>query len=85
MIYTICCFFSPSSAAAALGLAGKMGAVNERLVLRPSNGVTEASDYLTHKHDWVQMEEEVTGPLRRAVFTPEGCAVTASEEDAKEL
>uniref|UniRef100_A0A7S2FKV9 Uncharacterized protein n=1 Tax=Haptolina brevifila TaxID=156173 RepID=A0A7S2FKV9_9EUKA len=44
--------------------------VQDRLVLRPSNGVVEASDYLTNKHDWVQMEEETTQPLRRALYTP---------------
>jgi len=42
----------------------------ERLILRPSNGVVEASDYLSRKHDWVQLNEEVTEPLRRAKFTP---------------
>ena len=49
---------------------GSVASASDRLVLRPSNGVLEASDYLTNKHDWVQMAEEVTGSLRRAVFTP---------------
>jgi len=44
--------------------------VEDKLVLRPSNGVVEASDYLTHKHDWVQLEEETTTPLRRALYQP---------------
>lgn len=44
--------------------------VCERLILRPSNGVCEASDYLSDKHDWVQLQEEVTEPLRRAMFQP---------------
>ena len=44
--------------------------VSDRLVLRPSNGVLEASDYLSHKHDWVQLTEEVTAPLQRSVYTP---------------
>ena len=44
-----------------------MSVVSDRLVLRPSNGVVE-SDYLTNKHDWVQLEEEVTGPLKRALW-----------------
>ena len=39
-------------------------------MLRPSNGVLEASDYLSNKHDWVQLEEEVTSPLRRALYMP---------------
>ena len=47
-----------------------MDVSSERYVLRPSNGVTEASDYLTNKHDWVQMEEEVTGALWRAMWRP---------------
>jgi len=51
---------------------------SDRLVLRPSNGVLEASDYLTNKHDWVQTEEEVTQPLRRAVFTPQAAAAAAA-------
>ena len=58
-------------------LAGGMGSVttvNDKLDLRPSNGVVEASDYLTNKHDWIQMRDEVTPPLRRAVFTPSGGA-----------
>ena len=47
-----------------------MSVVSDRLVLRPSNGVVEASDYLTNKHDWVQLEDEVTPPIKRAVYTP---------------
>ena len=38
--------------------------VQESLVLRPSNGVVEASDYLTEKHDWLQLpglKREVSG------------------------
>jgi len=49
---------------------GKVVEVRERLVLRPSNGVVEASDYLSSKHDWVQMEEEITEPLHRVVYEP---------------
>jgi len=58
-------------------LAGKpsdVSQVSDRLVLRPSNGVLEASDYLTNKHDWAQLEEEVTEPLRRALYTPSSVA-----------
>lgn len=50
--------------------AGKVTDVKHRLVLRPSNGVVEASDYLSLKHDWVQTEEEITEPLHRAVYEP---------------
>ena len=49
---------------------GTVRAVNDKLMLRPSNGVVEASDYLTQKHDWVQLEDEVTPPLRRALYEP---------------
>ena len=35
-----------------------------------AQGVVEASDYLTNKHDWVQLEEEITPPLRRALYEP---------------
>ena len=33
--------------------------------------IVEASDYLTNKHDWVQLEEEITPPLRRALYEPQ--------------
>jgi len=42
----------------------------DRMVLRPSVGVVEASDYLSHKHDWVQTVEETTHEMRRLVYTP---------------
>ncbi|KAL1520740.1 hypothetical protein AB1Y20_022308 [Prymnesium parvum] len=51
-------------------LRGGVRIVNDQLLLRPSNGVVEASDYLTIKHDWVQQEDEVTPPLRRALYEP---------------
>lgn len=43
----------------------------ERLILRPSNGVVEASDYLSSKHDWLQQSEELIGPFCRTLFIPE--------------
>jgi len=42
---------------------------SERLTLRPSNGVVEASDYLSPKHDWLQLEEE-TIMIRRTMYEP---------------
>jgi hypothetical protein len=51
-------------------VAGAVAIVTEAVVLRPSNGVVEASDYISSKHDWVQLETETTQPLRRAHFTP---------------
>ena len=60
--------------ASELSAGGAVRDVHDRLVLRPSNGVTEASDYLTRKHDWVQMEEEETPQLRRALWVPDGGA-----------
>merc|ERR1719401_1656619 len=42
-----------------------------QFILRPSNGVVEASDYLSRRHDWVQIAEEVTDRLRTWVYTPE--------------
>jgi len=54
--------------------------VQERLVLRPSNGVVEASDYLTDKHDWLQTEEELTPSLHRAVYFPPGLAAVELSE-----
>lgn len=43
---------------------------HERLVLRPSNGVCEASDFLSLRHDWVQLQEEHTESLWRALYVP---------------
>ena len=40
------------------------------LVLRASNGVLEASDYLSPRHDWVQLSDERVGPFERAVYEP---------------
>ena len=50
--------------------ASTIAPARARLELRPSNGVVEASDYLNHKHDWVQLEREVVGPFRRVAYTP---------------
>lgn len=44
--------------------------VFECMLLRPSNGVIEASDYLSSKHDWLQIVDETTEALRRATYTP---------------
>lgn len=52
------------------GCEGVVGTVEEPVVLRPSNGVVEASDYLSSRHDWVQLAEERTAPLWRALFVP---------------
>jgi len=52
------------------GCDGAVRVVQDRLVLRPSNGVVEASDYLSTKHDWVQLVEETTAPLQRAIYVP---------------
>jgi len=54
------------------GGGGEVFQARERLVLRPSNAVVEASDYLSPLHDWVQQEEEVTGEIPRALFVPAG-------------
>jgi hypothetical protein len=49
--------------------AGSVTRRSDTLVLRPSNGVVEASDYLGD-HDWLQLGEEVVGPFRRVVYDP---------------
>eukprot|EP00933_Yihiella_yeosuensis_P035263 TRINITY_DN28784_c0_g3_i3.p1 TRINITY_DN28784_c0_g3~~TRINITY_DN28784_c0_g3_i3.p1 ORF type:complete len:455 (+),score=101.41 TRINITY_DN28784_c0_g3_i3:36-1400(+) len=49
---------------------GEVTTVSERLVLRPSNAVVEASDYLSPEHDWHQEHEEITEPIRRCVYIP---------------
>lgn len=68
-----------SATAAAEQDRGRVVESRDALVLRPSNGVVEASDYLTRKHDWVQMEEEVTPALRRAVWWPPAPAAAAAD------
>ena len=45
---------------------------------------TEASDYLSNKHDWVQLEDEVIGPFRRAVYVPPPPAAAAAAAGAGE-
>jgi len=52
------------------GAGGRVFITTERLELRPSNGVCEASDYLSQKHDWLQLHPEVTMPLSRALYVP---------------
>jgi len=49
---------------------GRVFYTTERLLLRPSNGVCEASDYLSKRHDWVQLQSEVTMPLSRTLYVP---------------
>jgi len=55
---------------AAADFGGEVRINQERLILRPSNGVVEASDYLSKKHDWVNLEEELTDVLQSAMFVP---------------
>lgn len=45
------------------------------IVLRPSNGVVEASDYLGDRHDWVQLSEDVVHVGPRAVYRPRSVPV----------
>mmetsp|Transcript_20599 Transcript_20599/g.51517 ORF Transcript_20599/g.51517 Transcript_20599/m.51517 type:complete len:451 (-) Transcript_20599:84-1436(-) len=54
----------------AAGCFGSVSVRSDALELRPSNGVLEASDFLSQKHDWVQLKTEVLPPVRRAVFAP---------------
>ena len=51
-------------------VTGRLECVREALILAPSTGVVEASDTLTAKHDWVQIDEETTPPLSRVVYFP---------------
>jgi len=52
------------------GAGGRVFYTTERLLLQPTNGVCEASDYLSKRHDWVQLQPEVTMPLARALYVP---------------
>lgn len=45
--------------------------VEKPLMLRASNGVYEASDTLSGKHDWPQMQDEMTEPLARLEYRPD--------------
>jgi len=63
-----------------VGNRGTVREVEDRLVLRPSNGVMEASDYLSNEHDWVQTEEEITQSLPRILYEPP--IASAAEEGA---
>mmetsp|Transcript_24064 Transcript_24064/g.46949 ORF Transcript_24064/g.46949 Transcript_24064/m.46949 type:complete len:628 (+) Transcript_24064:161-2044(+) len=51
---------------------GTVKTTQHRVILRPSNGVMEASDYLSEKHDWVQIKEEITPAMSRVVYIPSG-------------
>ena len=51
-------------------ITGRLESVRDALILAPSTGVVEASDTLTAKHDWVQIDEEKTHPLSRVVYFP---------------
>ena len=68
-----------AAASAMAATSRAVAPVSGRLELRPSNGVVEASDYLSHKHDWPQMEAEVVGPFRRVAYTP---GPAAASDDA---
>lgn len=50
--------------------SGEVLQIAECMLLRPSNGVVEASDFLSAKHDWLQNEAEVTEPLWRVLYRP---------------
>uniref|UniRef100_A0A7S4W576 Uncharacterized protein n=2 Tax=Alexandrium monilatum TaxID=311494 RepID=A0A7S4W576_9DINO len=52
------------------GFEGEVRPVQECMLLRPSNAVVEASDYLSPEHDWIQRAEEVTGKIPRCLFIP---------------
>jgi hypothetical protein len=51
---------------------GTLREVSERIILRPSNGVVEASDYLSPLHDWAQVADEITAPIGRVLYIPPG-------------
>ncbi|CAE7340981.1 rabggtb [Symbiodinium natans] len=72
-----------TSVASSLDQSAVVVQVQEKIVLRPSNGVTEASDFLTNKHDWLQCEEEVTGPVLRAAYVPPGVEMPDAEPEAR--
>eukprot|EP00746_Dinoflagellata_sp_MGD_P009856 gnl/MRDRNA2_/MRDRNA2_120156_c0_seq1.p1 gnl/MRDRNA2_/MRDRNA2_120156_c0~~gnl/MRDRNA2_/MRDRNA2_120156_c0_seq1.p1 ORF type:complete len:561 (+),score=90.32 gnl/MRDRNA2_/MRDRNA2_120156_c0_seq1:56-1738(+) len=50
----------------------QMSTSSEKIALRPSNGVVEFSEAITERHDWVQLDEELLGPVRRCIYAPPG-------------
>jgi len=52
-----------------MGVGGQVLETCERMLLRPSNGVVEASDILG-PHDWEQSGEEITWPIDRLLYVP---------------
>lgn len=63
----------PSLAGPLAALSAATGTVQqccETMLLRPSNGVCEASDFLSKRHDWVQLQEELTASIPRVLYTP---------------
>lgn len=61
---------APEYAPIADRLKLKTAPAEERLLLRASNGVYEASDTLSGKHDWPQQKDELTEPLKRLWILP---------------
>jgi len=73
------------SSGAARGLAGQVeeeryGQKDQCLILRPSNAVVEASDYLSSQHDWLQLEEETTSAISRVVYEPRSASLSIAPE-----
>ncbi|CAE7562954.1 unnamed protein product [Symbiodinium microadriaticum] len=53
-----------------LGSSRDVEEISEKMLLRASNAIVEASDYLSSEHDWVQDGEEITMSIARALYTP---------------
>jgi len=66
-----------------LDSGGQVREACERMLLRPSNGVVEASDYLG-PHDWEQLGEEVTEALPRIIYVPRMVGRAGQDQDATE-
>lgn len=61
-------------------LPGTVTVERMKVILRPSNGVVEASDYLSLRHDWDQRLEEVLTPGERVIFSPTHEAAPSSAQ-----
>merc|ERR1712139_285243 len=65
--------------------SGQTSTVEEQILLRPSNGIVEASDELGSKHDWIQLTEDVTEPIKRILYVPSVTGCPVAEPDASNL
>ncbi|CAE7465435.1 unnamed protein product [Symbiodinium sp. CCMP2592] len=65
-----------------LGSSRDVEEISEKMLLRASNAIVEASDYLSSEHDWVQDADEITMSIARALYTPRRKRSLEATEDS---